>query len=332
MTTLVMLTGGLGNQLFQFKAGLCMSPDDVLILDSSLGVPALNSDGKPEIFSFDLPLTQVYRSKKRWRWIVSRLMGVQLRDAKATKHRFTLMIFQQCARLIAPLVLSIYFRKWVKVINSQHSSFNDKSKHISENKFLLGYFQSYNWNSEVVSRVLKSLKLSESSELVNDYIELAKKERPLIVHLRLGDYKNESNFGILSPEYYESAVLDLMATKNYGRLWIFSDEPVLAQKILPHSVTTGARWIPEIEGSAAKTLEVMRHGMGYVIGNSTFSWWAAYISHADSPVVIAPEPWFVNLSTPQDLIPLQWQTKPAFFLNNSQILQFSIYSTLESGT
>jgi hypothetical protein len=322
MTTLVMLTGGLGNQLFQFKAGLYMSQDDILILDSSLGVPALNYDGKPEIFSFDLPSTQVHVSKKRWRWFISRLLGVQLRDAKAAKHRFVLMIFQQSARLVSPLVLSIYFRKWVTVINSQLLSFNHKSELISGNKFLLGYFQSYNLNNEVVVRVLKSLKLSERSELVNEYIKLAKEERPLIVHLRLGDYKNETNFGILSPEYYESAVLELMSTRSYGKVWIFSDEPLQAEKILPNSVTAEARWIPEIDDSAAKTLEVMRHGAGYVIGNSTFSWWAAYLSHTNSPVVFAPEPWFVNLPTPQDLIPPHWQLKPAFFMDNSKIARF----------
>jgi hypothetical protein len=332
MSTIVMLTGGLGNQLFQFKAAMFFSSNDSLILESTLGEPSLNWGGKPEIFSFDLLSAQLFAPIKRRNRMVSSLLAVQLRDAKAARCRFLLKIVQGLAQSFSSLVLSIYFHKWFKVISSGQIGFDNSISFYDGNRFLVGYFQSYKWNNENVMTKLKELKLTENSVLVNYYIDLAKIERPLVVHLRLGDYKSENNFGILSPEYYESAITELLAKGIYRKVWIFSDEPELAGRILPLSITSHARWIPELEGSAAKTLEVMRHGHGYVIGNSTFSWWAAFISHTDSPIVIAPDPWFMNLSTPQDLIPPHWQLKPSSFLNKSQILQFSHGKPLESGS
>jgi hypothetical protein len=95
---------------------------------------------------------------------------------------------------------------------------------------------------------------------------------------------------------------------DFKKIWVFSDEPALAQiqfsKILPEEL----RWIPEIDGSATKTLEVMRFGHGYVIGNSTFSWWGASLSYTNWAKVIAPDPWFKNLPTPHSLIPPNWET------------------------
>jgi hypothetical protein len=52
----------------------------------------------------------------------------------------------------------------------------------------------------------------------------------------------------------------------------------------------------------------MRLGEGYVIANSTFSWWGAYLSRSSNPLIIAPRPWFSKVESPRDLIPDSWLT------------------------
>jgi hypothetical protein len=72
--------------------------------------------------------------------------------------------------------------------------------------------------------------------------------------------------------------------------------------------------IPEIDRSPAATLEVMRFGAGYVIANSSFSWWAAFLSKKPDVEVIAPQPWFQGMDEPRDLIPPNWQRIEAGYL------------------
>jgi len=51
----------------------------------------------------------------------------------------------------------------------------------------------------------------------------------------------------------------------------------------------------------------MRFGKGYIIANSTFSWWGARLSYEEEPDVIVPKPWFAQAEVPIDLIPSNWE-------------------------
>jgi hypothetical protein len=52
----------------------------------------------------------------------------------------------------------------------------------------------------------------------------------------------------------------------------------------------------------------MRRGAGYVLSNSTFGWWGAFLSKTGNPRVVVPKPWFVTLEDPRQLNPEFWST------------------------
>ena len=49
------LTGGLGNQLFQWSALLATGSDKSLVIDTSNGEPRKAPNGKPDLLAFNLP-------------------------------------------------------------------------------------------------------------------------------------------------------------------------------------------------------------------------------------------------------------------------------------
>ena len=54
-------------------------------------------------------------------------------------------------------------------------------------------------------------------------------------------------------------------------------------------------------------LQLMSKCKHFIIPNSTFAWWAAWLNTDDSKIVIAPKQWFTdsNINT-GDLIPSNW--------------------------
>jgi hypothetical protein len=299
------ITGGLGNQLFQIAAALNFAGAEEVNVEWCLAKPRLNSAGRPEIDSFSLPEQIKLLPKRRGSWLVSKSSGYVLRMGLSPKGFETSILINSFIRKIAGLISSIYFRSKRKTVNAIGLGFCEISLPKGKLHFN-GYFQSYRWASKPeIQKKLRELKIKEEGFELKKYIDLAVSESPLIIHIRLGDYKEEDDFGILPVNYYLEA-FSKIDDKRYKEIWLFSDEPEAAIEILPLDIREKCRVIPEIDGSAASTLELMRYGKAYVIGNSTFSWWGAFLSYTQNPQVIAPDPWFKIISDPIDLIPPTW--------------------------
>jgi len=303
--TIVPLTGGLGNQLFQYAFGLYHANNRNLILEYGLGVPRLNKNLLPEICSFNLSKTAIievkpktYFIKKSFNYFLRSSTKPQL--ANFRKHsRFLLILW-------CNMIFSRFYKERIRLNVAQNIGYYSDTRNRNCN-FYIGYFQSCFWPNEgYVKKQLKKLYISAPSSELRFYKKLAKKESPLIVHIRLGDYKAQENFGILSQQYFETAINFHLRQRNYESIWFFSDEPSIAKNIVKINDKIKTRWIPEVGQSAAETLEVMRHGKGYVISNSTFSWWAAFLSYNENAIVVAPSPWFKAKSQPKMLIPNNW--------------------------
>jgi hypothetical protein len=175
-----------------------------------------------------------------------------------------------------------------------------------KNEIIVGYFQ-----TEIVARRVRSIKDSlfqgVCEDLYQEYLRLAKEEQPLLVHVRLGDYLGEQSFGILSPEYYKTSITHLWNLGLYKKIWLFSDQPNDAMIRIPMELRDKTRLISAENLDSAETLRIMTVCKGFVIANSTFSWWAAYLRNEINSPVLAPKPWFAGLPEPADLIPAEWK-------------------------
>jgi hypothetical protein len=310
--TSISLTGGLGNQLFQLAAGLYVTRNEPLILEWRLAKPRLNHSNLPEISSFVLPSQVKFLGDSKDSFFASKAVGYVLRQGVNPRTFERLVGFRFVSKLLANLVISINLRRLTLVQVSSGVGFSKLSSSDS-GKLLIGYFQTYRYmyDPEILESMRK-IKINDITSRIKYFSELADIENPLIVHIRLGDYKNEKLFGTPSLEFYSSAIKQLLSTGNYNKVWVFSDEPDLARKLFTAAIPFDARWIYSKSDSSAQTLEIMRHGKGYVIANSTFSWWAAILSYTLNPAVIAPEPWFKFLDSPKDLIPPNWYLSPGW--------------------
>ena len=300
------LMGGLGNQLFQIARGLHgLDSSDSLLCIYIRGITKLNSTGLPEasgIFSTSSNKVRYQEYKPNYFQLKLFKFGIRISAASTEFSRL-----KKSAKLLTEFALKILISRGQTffIANGIGYCGEDPTK---QNVCLVGYFQSYSY-SAAISRVLEEEKESpiELGAKAKTLVLEAKRVQPIIVHVRLGDYALEARFGTLSEEYYRKAFSIFEKDSSSSIYWVFSDDPEEAKKLFQNLNTKDLRFIDDKGLTSIEILQIMREGKDYIIGNSTFSYWAALLSRDKNARVIAPSKWFKELQTPIGLYPPHWQ-------------------------
>jgi len=149
----------------------------------------------------------------------------------------------------------------------------------------VGYFQSESY-FEKYSENIKSL-----FSYPLEFEERIRKELPFIfegeitvINVRRGDYLHSPNYHpVVTPEYIYKAA-EFIPNKHY--LIASDDIPWCKDNInLPNS--------SYLEGyKSHEQLWILSMCHNFIISNSSFSWWSAYLSRHPNKIVVAPETWF----------------------------------------
>ena len=109
-------------------------------------------------------------------------------------------------------------------------------------------------------------------------------DNPVALHIRRGDYIiNHANHHNLSMEYYAEALKEFPDRQ----VIIFSDDPNWCHV---QDIFEGDRFLVAEGNGPYHDLYLMSQCNDFIIANSTFSWWGAWL--ADKGTVIAPNKWF----------------------------------------
>jgi hypothetical protein len=295
----LVLTGGLGNQLFQLAAGLTTSSPENLILERNLGKPRLNRQGNPDIDSFLFPrqltFNALYQGRLRLSIFGSFLFKI---SSKTFNYKFLQNIW-------------LWMKKKVEfcgVFISNGVGFDPRLVSGDEFKFIFGPFHTYRYlESESIRRFMCEMSPKVSPSWLNDLRIASAFEKPIVLHIRLADYKGIEELGILRADYFRNSLNRALKLFPESRVWLFSDEEDIALEILDSHIVSSIRVINYDKYDSAANLEAMRLGHCYVLSNSTFSWWGAYLSYFPNAKVFCPSNWFRTKQNPLFMIPNEWE-------------------------
>ena len=306
----IFLTGGLGNQLFQTSAVLYFANSRKIEIDIINLNPRKNSKGQAEILSLNLPKSINFLEVKN-KNLIRKVIGYSLRSGYMPRKLESSFFFRKLRNSLSFLTLFYFLRVpfFVRVSRDLGNDTNIQAG--DQNEILIGYFQS-ELAAQEIKKIKKSLFQGVCEELYQEYLLLSQEEQPILVHVRLGDYLAEDSFGIMSAEYYRESVTNLWQSGRYKKIWLFSDQPNDAMARIPEELRDKTRLMDTESLESAETLRLMTVCKAFVIANSTFSWWGAYLrNEIDSPV-FAPKPWFKGLPEPTNLIPSDWIRRHGF--------------------
>ena len=114
------------------------------------------------------------------------------------------------------------------------------------------------------------------------------------VHIRRGDYAHNTStlsvHGLCSAVYYTQAIEHIKQYAPKAELFIFSDEPQWAKENFQTCGLLATIVDLHPENDAHHDMHLMSLCKDHIIANSSFSWWGAWLGEKGR--VIAPKQWF----------------------------------------
>ncbi len=285
---IIRLAGGLGNQLYQYALGRSIS---------------LRS-GRPIL----LETRNV--SRDSFRNYELSVFNIQEQHAD--------LFTQWCTRRAASNSSGKLFRTlwplaWnYKIVQDKEAGFDPSIFNLEEGTFVLeGYWQSFKYFEPYQNVIRTELTFKkEPSEQNARMIEEIEDVQSVAVHVRRGDYVANPTFnavhGTCSLEYYQKANNFIEQHVKKPHFFIFTDDPEWAKGSL--TFPGPSKIVDHNLGKVDyEDLRLMTHCKHFVIANSSFSWWGAWLASYSDKIVIVPMNWFkIDNFPPEDRIPGGW--------------------------
>ncbi len=178
-------------------------------------------------------------------------------------------------------------------------------KHFRKDVLLDGFFQSEDFFKEISGQVRENFALKEEV-LASNYPGLDKIRNRNTVCISIKVQHNVGNpmYDVCSMEYWEKAIAKMTEMVENPLFFICSDNVnYVAENLIDTSkydiVLQDSNYPVHI------SLGVMAQCKHFIIGNTTFGWWAQYLSENEDKVVIAPSRWY-GTDVPCDIYQDGW--------------------------
>lgn len=271
---IVRIKGGIGNQLFCYAAAkrLALFRKAELIIDNRTG------------------FIRDYEYKREYQ-----LDHFNISDRIATPKE-CMMPFERYRRYILKRISARKPFDSRKYIEQENYDFDKRLLEIKTNRtiYLDGYWQSELYFTDIEKTIRKELEFIPPTDRINqDFAAQIKTTNAICLHIRWFDppetKKTTDISNNIDKNYYNKAVELICAQTINPHFFVFSDYPEETKRFLSVDLNK-TTFISHNKGdeNAYADLWLMSLCKHFVIANSTFSWWGAWLSNNRSKVVIAP--------------------------------------------
>lgn len=285
---IVGLSGGLGNQMFQYATGRALSLRLEIPLFLDLSWFEWAEDRKFALIPFAIS-ANLLPPDGNFKQVKSTFRKI---SQKIAHHFFTR-------------------RLGAKVFKERYFHFDPSVLKLTESVYLDGYWQSEKYFADFASTVADDFSLKTPiSRQSAEILEKISDSDAICLHVRRGDYVSSATasatHGLCSIDYYMQALSYVVEGSVNPHCFVFSDEPEWVRENLHFPIPTT---IVDFNGAnmAHEDLRLMIACKHFIIANSSLSWWGAWLGRYPYKKVVAPNQWFKDdTRDTKDLIPSGW--------------------------
>ena len=266
----VKFNGGLGNQLFQYAFGRALQ----LKYHDSYAI---------DIEEFRRSYGHVTRHYSLENFNLP--SEVKILPIKESKSLLFFKVFHKINRKLNSCLARLFNIYWWRF-----SQYKDLKIADTKNRkcYFYGYWQSEKYFNNYKDIIKKELKVKTPvTEECKTYFKAIENSNSVCLHIRRGDFVKEGAI-ICSSNYYQRGIDYIVQHTDNPKFFIFTnDNDWVKQNI---NLPSGSVFV-DIADPDYEVLRLMYMCKHFVISNSSFSWWAQYLSDNTNKIVVAPSQW-----------------------------------------
>lgn len=286
---IVKITGGPGNQLFQYAAGkrLAYKHHTVLKLD-------IAEFEKKKHRKFILDKFKIKATYASW-------------DEIKSFYKFSYCL----PELVRPPLHNILKPFFKNIAYEKHFHFDNNILSAGDNIYLVGFWQSEKYFLDIEEIIREEFELRDGlAKKSQELLRKIKNTNSVSISIRRGDFVSDHNInqrhGVLDLSYYKRAIDFIVKNVRNPHFFIFSDDMLWVKENIKLSYPSTCVDI-NLPHNIHEDLILGSYCQYNIIANSTFSWWVAWLNNNKEKIVIAPQKWFNQLNyNTKDLIPKSW--------------------------
>ncbi len=275
----IQMMGNLGNQLFIYAMGrsLQLEYGDEMVFDLS-GLKRFYYISEYKLDHLNLPKEKISLD---FNSISQDIQKQYLRTSKLYHIEQKLYRVFRKDSLVPNRVTMRWFKKGCYYTFSR--SYFDFPRTTAKNKFVYGYFQNVKYFEKYADIIRSECRvLDETDDYDRTILPVMKNSDSVAVSIRA---INELGVSFIDFDYYYRAMEILNKKIANPKFFVFSDNiEVTKEKMnFPYPV----EFVTPCD--ACHGLRLMYNCKHFIIANSTFSWWGAYLGDDPSKIIIMPD-------------------------------------------
>ena len=292
------MDGRIGNQLFMYAFAKSVSKrrnNEEIVIDDK---EAIKRNYRNSLMDYDLNNVKYVHDHKT------------LHTADFIKQNLIFFIYRVIRKPMSFNKRFLFEKKFQKFFNRNglilcENGYLDYDVPSTKNVFINGYYQSARYFDDVKDEIIKEFSLpNQNLEDLFPDIEKIKNRNSVCISIKVQHNVGNSMYDVCNDGYWQKAIDYICHTVDDPLFFICSDNvEYVKNNLIDCEKYDVVYQDPKLPVNVS--LAIMGSCKNFIIGNTTFGWWAQYLSNYNKKIVVAPSKW-MKIDMPIDIYQEGW--------------------------